>query len=477
MNNGNWPGGNDGNPGEYPKPNDPQQPWSGSNAQNYGAGSENQDASAGGQWVGTGDDWSQQADNNSGQWSQPDAGQTAYNGQPTNWPPQQQYGASGQEEPTQQYGAGQGFGEEPTQQFNQPTEQYGSYGQSDQYGQQQYGQYGDQQYGQYGQGDGQNQYGQQYGQPDPQYGQPQYGDQGWQGAPPSGPGGLPQGDGSGGEGGGNKKLLWILLAAGAAVIAVVLVLVFTGVFSGGGNKDDASDSTPSATSTQGAGPTETTGPEPSTQAPAPTTQATPTTQAPPTGGGSGAVDLSAAQQWAEQEWGTYEKFTKSGTGNAEFELPEGITAGIVTATHTGSSIFFVDIEDAADGSYIDAPFITSDNFSGSAPWGLDSWTDVKKPKVKVESSGEWTLEFTSVASAPEFTGEGTGPGLFLYAGNGGTFTATHDGTSNYIVKQQSKGDSYAKLLINEIGVWSAPVTLQPGPGIIIVDADGKWSIK
>ena len=58
----------------------------------------------------------------------------------------------------------------------------------------------------------------------------------------------------------------------------------------------------------------------------------------------------------------------------------------------------------------------------------------------------------------------------------GQLTATHDGTSNFaILERTDRAFSYG-LLVNEIGPYTGTVPLSEGPSVIVVTADGAWTL-
>ena len=81
-----------------------------------------------------------------------------------------------------------------------------------------------------------------------------------------------------------------------------------------------------------------------------------------------------------------------------------------------------------------------------------------------------------VSAAPALVPAGTGDGVFLYSGQAGKLAATHDGSSNFSVTEETNKALYFGLLINEIGAFSGTVPLSSGPSVIVVGADGNWTL-
>lgn len=64
----------------------------------------------------------------------------------------------------------------------------------------------------------------------------------------------------------------------------------------------------------------------------------------------------------------------------------------------------------------------------------------------------------------------------LYAGPAGHPAATHDGSANIVVQEETNKIGSSGLLINEIGPYSGTVPLSAGPAVITVQADGNWTM-
>jgi hypothetical protein len=65
----------------------------------------------------------------------------------------------------------------------------------------------------------------------------------------------------------------------------------------------------------------------------------------------------------------------------------------------------------------------------------------------------------------------------LYNGDAAALTATHRGTQNFVVYEESDQTFSMGLLINEIGKYSGTVPMSSGPSILTVQADGAWTLK
>ena len=469
----NWPPANQpGNPYEPDK----------YGASNWQPGNHGQPGQGGEQGYGQAGDQGQQGYGQGGEqgYGQPGYGEQGYGGQEV-------YGQGGYGQGDQ--GHGQGYGQggyDATQRYDQDAFQQGGYD-ADQtqrfdqpagYGDQGYGQQADQGYGQGG-------YGQQYGQPPAAYGQPEQG-YGQYGEAQPGYGGYPAqpgygGPGGPGEGDGKKsKLPWIIGGAAAAVVLVLAaIFIPMALNSGKPASTGASQPTSQPTTAPEPGPTEepTTAPDP---APAPTDATGPTTTpapAPTTGGGGGGGTSPAgdgAVQWAEQEFGTFERTVLNGSGDSVVKLPEGAKAGIVTATASGDGYFSVIVRDSS-GTGTDYLFSTSAPFEGQAAWGVWAYGDGEN--IEVSARGDWTLTFDPISTAPAFTSgiSGSGYGVFLYDGPAGTVTGEHKGESNFVLVEYAESYPYFGLIFNEIGDYNGTKMIRSGPSVVKVEADGDWT--
>lgn len=65
----------------------------------------------------------------------------------------------------------------------------------------------------------------------------------------------------------------------------------------------------------------------------------------------------------------------------------------------------------------------------------------------------------------------------LYDGAAGKLAATHAGSGNFAVIEETGEDFNFGLLINEIGDHSGTVPLSACPSVIVVNADGEWTLK
>lgn len=181
-----------------------------------------------------------------------------------------------------------------------------------------------------------------------------------------------------------------------------------------------------------------------------------------------------AASWANSTWGDFEPIQKSGTGDTIIALPEGATGGIVTATHKGASNFAVSVLDANNASTGELLVNTIGAYSGTTAWGISPLGE--GVRLQVTADGAWTFDIRPMGSAPALAAGGSGDAVFLYTGAAGALTATHDGSRNFVVQEETGEVFSIGLLVNDIGAYSGTVPLSSGPSVITVTADGNWTL-
>ena len=222
----------------------------------------------------------------------------------------------------------------------------------------------------------------------------------------------------------------------------------------------ASSSAPAATSAQ-ASPTASAAPS-SQAASAPASSA-----APPTEESSAPV----IDPYAER-FGTFATITQSGSGDSVIQLPTEADAALVTATHEGSSNFVLQ---TLDGSNQMSDLLVNEigAYTGTVSYGL---TGSESGMLQITADGAWTVTIAPIATAPVASAQLSGAGDAVYRYEGATAVAavSHDGSSNFVL-HQSDG-AWPDLLINEIGAYQGSVPLMAGPSLLLITADGAWTI-
>jgi len=249
----------------------------------------------------------------------------------------------------------------------------------------------------------------------------------------------------------HKMIAWIVTGA---IIALSLI---TSALSGGG-ADAPAVVASSASVEQSAAPES----EPATSATAEAPAETPVEEA------------SSAQSWTDESFGTFDTITQSGAGDNLITLPVGVTAAMVTATHDGSMNFVVNALNADNETTGDLLVNTIGAYSGTTVYGFNAFSDATS--LQITADGNWTITIAPLSTAPALAASGTGDAVFLFDGSAGKLIATHDGTMNFIVQEETDKAFSFELLINDIGAYSGTVPLSSGPSVISVRADGAWTL-
>ncbi|MBC8571394.1 hypothetical protein [Zongyangia hominis] len=166
-------------------------------------------------------------------------------------------------------------------------------------------------------------------------------------------------------------------------------------------------------------------------------------------------------------------YDESGSGDTVLQnITIKSAYNVLTFTHSGSSNFIVKGH-REDGSY-ELLVNTIGPYQGTVL--LD---DAAAFMLEIKADGNWTVHDETIHgdTATSFSGSGdfvttvTQPGTKI-------FEFTHDGSSNFIVRQHS--DVGTELLVNEIGAYSGQVVSRISasePCLFEIIADGNWTIK
>lgn len=182
-----------------------------------------------------------------------------------------------------------------------------------------------------------------------------------------------------------------------------------------------------------------------------------------------------AATWATKKYGSFTEKRITGFGDDVITLPSSAKSGIVVATHDGESNFIVESM-TDDGEYVDLLVNEIGAYTGTTPFGMESWTKGKGRYLEVVADGEWEIRIRPMTMAPAMPSTGQGDGVFQYMAKAtATRSITHTGESNFIV-QNYRGSDW-DLLVNEIGDYAGRKRVPAGPSIIVVTADGTWRFK
>ncbi|MET4158440.1 TM2 domain-containing protein [Agromyces sp. PvR057] len=245
----------------------------------------------------------------------------------------------------------------------------------------------------------------------------------------------------------HKKVAWIV--TGAVIALGIVINIISGATAGARLASDVADAPTAVVAGADAA------------ADAETTEA----EAP-------AEPVVTVQTWADEAFGTFAPATQTGAGDTLITLPA--TAGIVTATHDGSANFAISVLDAANGSTGELPVNTIGAYSGTTAYGFNSYSE--PATLEVMADGNWSITISPVSSAPTLASSGTGDAVFLYDGGAAGLTATHSGSANFVIIEETADAFSMGLLVNEIGAYSGTVPLSAGPSAISVQADGSWTL-
>ena len=180
-----------------------------------------------------------------------------------------------------------------------------------------------------------------------------------------------------------------------------------------------------------------------------------------------------ADSWADDRYGTFEEMNETGSGDSILALPTGATAGLVVASHTGSSNFVVEVLDESNQSTGDLLVNEIGSYEGTTAFGINAFGDGSS--LQVTADGAWSIDIVPISAAPDLESQGTGDAAFIYTGPPAQLRAAHDGDSNFVVYEATDTFSMG-LLINEIGTYEGTVPLSEGPSLVTVNADGQWSL-
>ncbi|MGD9794154.1 MAG: hypothetical protein AB7V43_11785 [Acidimicrobiia bacterium] len=146
----------------------------------------------------------------------------------------------------------------------------------------------------------------------------------------------------------------------------------------------------------------------------------------------------------------------------------GHTPSMMTITCNGSRAFIVTALDA-NGRTVDVLIDKVGKYSGTV-----AVLDPSVTSLQIESSGNWTIDVADLASAPRVSGanSGTGDGVFIRDdAAAGSVRVTHSGRGAFSVKT-----STGAVVAEGTGAFDATVPVPGGPVVLVVRADGAWSI-
>jgi hypothetical protein len=241
---------------------------------------------------------------------------------------------------------------------------------------------------------------------------------------------------------------------------VLAIVILTALFGSGGTEPAVTSGTPTSVSASASPTQEAT----STTADETSQSAEPTTEA---------TTAEPTTNPYDEQFGTFAAVKKTGRGDSTIKLPSGATAGLVTATHKGSSNFAIEVLDAKNQT-VDLLVNEIGRYAGTTAFGLSTFGD-EPAKLKVQADGSWTVAITPISSAKGLSAKTSGKGdtVLTYGGDAQDWKITHKGSSNFVVTQVT---DFPDLLVNEIGNYSGVVPMTAGPSVVTIQADGAWTM-
>lgn len=257
----------------------------------------------------------------------------------------------------------------------------------------------------------------------------------------------------------------VLIPAGLVLLAGI-----------GGALGDPDETTPAAapaasspaatTSTSSSAPTEVTASAPASASSAPASSPVDTSTAAP------AETATTAPDPYSERFGSFAPIAEAGTGDSVIQLPAEADAALITATHKGSANFVLQ---TLDGSNQMSELLVNEigAYSGTVSYGL---MGDESGMLQITADGAWTVQIAPITAAPLAAGplKGSGDAVYKYEGPAAVAAITHTGTANFVV-HQSDG-TWPNLLINEIGPYEGSVPLMAGPSLLLITADGAWTV-
>lgn len=185
-------------------------------------------------------------------------------------------------------------------------------------------------------------------------------------------------------------------------------------------------------------------------------------------------DAAGGDYFAET-YPTFEPAEHSGDADGVVDLPEGVGQAMVTASHEGSGNFAITALDEGNQPTGDLLVNTIGGYEGVTALGaLELGGD--PVRLSVTADGPWTITLTPFADAPPLPESGQGDGVYRFEGDAGTWGVSHEGEANFSLSHYTAADFEMPLLVNEIGAYEGDVAVTAGPGLVVVTADGAWTI-
>jgi hypothetical protein len=167
-------------------------------------------------------------------------------------------------------------------------------------------------------------------------------------------------------------------------------------------------------------------------------------------------------------------FTGSGDDVVTITKPAGATVVIATITGNDAGRYFG--VKAVDGD-MDTLVNTTDPYNGTTLLDANRGGTTQ---LQVQAVGPWSITLTDMRSAPTFTSAapqtGAGDAVLIYQGSRGVARIQGNAEGRYFgVKAYGSGGA-GNSLVNTTDPYTGSVPMPAGPAIVVVTANGDWSI-
>lgn len=186
----------------------------------------------------------------------------------------------------------------------------------------------------------------------------------------------------------------------------------------------------------------------------------------------------AAKSQFDEAFGSFGPITRSGRGSSTIPLPEGASAGIVTATYEGPGFFDVGFRKGRTSYPLISWVAVRGPYRGEVPFGLFSWPQADSLRVWT-GQGPWTVTIAPVSSADELPQavSGTDGAVFLYTGDraGWVFDQKHGSDRLFVYQAIHLTPGHLPTQLHWMIEGSQTVHLAAGPSVVVVSTRGGWS--
>lgn len=174
------------------------------------------------------------------------------------------------------------------------------------------------------------------------------------------------------------------------------------------------------------------------------------------------------------EFDAFEPVEFTGEQDGVIDLPEGVTQAMVTSSHDGEHYFSIAGLDAANETTGDLLINAVGAYEGVTVLGAHSTAD--PVRLQVTADGAWTITLAPLADAPALPEAGSGDGVFRYDGEAATWAVTHTGEHYFSIDHYTDAELSLSLLVTEVGAYEGEVAAGAGPALVVILADGDWTI-